>query len=121
MRPPWSVARLYAPVFTKARIEALHAEMSRRGLDSHLGQWLDRLGDTPDPEPVTKVEVSATIGRGRDALRAHRTQVDPDGPWFQVPEEVVLAAYPFEDFELMASREAPDDDDDLFAGITPGD
>ena len=67
---------------------------------------------------VTRVPVAATIGRGREALRAHRTQVDPDGPWFRVPEDVVTVAYPFEDFELMASRVAPvPGEDDLFAGI----
>jgi mycothiol S-conjugate amidase len=38
-------------------------------------------------------------------LRAHRTQIDPDGPWFQVPLDLVLTVYPYEDFELLASRD----------------
>ena len=40
----------------------------------------------------------------REALRAHRTQVDPDGPWLSVPLDVVIAAYPYEDFEVLAAR-----------------
>ena len=53
---------------------------------------------------MTSIDVSSTMQRGRDALRAHRTQVDPDGFWFQVPLELVIDTYPFEDFELLASR-----------------
>ena len=29
--------------------------------------------------------------------------MDPDGFWFSIPEELVLKAYPYEDFELLAS------------------
>ena len=43
--------------------------------------------------------------RARDALRAHRTQIDPDGFWFKMPVELVEEIYPYEDFELLASRD----------------
>ena len=52
------------------------------------------------------------------ALRAHATQVDPDGSWFACPMPMQQAVWPTEDYELAHARvpiELPEDD--LFAGI----
>jgi mycothiol S-conjugate amidase len=62
--------------------------------------------------------VTGYVEQGRDALRAHRTQIDPASAWFQAPSELVEEIYPWEDFELMATRVPPSHDDDLFAGIS---
>src|SRR3954463_14031222 len=54
-----------------------------------------------------------------DALRAHATQVDPDGPWFRAPLELQKKAWPTEDYELARSLvESTGNgmEDDLFAG-----
>ena len=53
-----------------------------------------------------------------DALRAHATQVDDDGWWFNVPMELQQTTWPTEDFQLVHSEvhtELPEDD--LFAGL----
>ena len=91
-------------------------------MESPFGRWLERLADQAAADgPVTSIDVSDQIERARDALRAHRTQVDPDGFWFHVPTETVRAVYPLEDFELLDSRVAADEGaGDLFAGIDPG-
>ena len=117
--PPWEVARLYAPVFTARRLRTLHEAMEERGMESPFTEWLDRIDDADDEDhTITSVEVTATIERGRDALRAHATQVDPDGFWFRVPVEVAVQAYPFEDFRLLAGRSpVPGEATDLFAGL----
>ena len=53
-----------------------------------------------------------------DALRAHATQIDPDGFWFQVPMEIQQNAWPTEDFQLARTHiDAPLPESDLFAGI----
>lgn len=116
---PWDIAKLYAPVFTARRIYALHDAMTAAGFDSPFGRWLEHIErGADDHRPITRVDVAGYIDRGRDALRAHRTQVDPDGFWFQVPVDMVRAVYPWEDFELLASRVGPDHpDDDLFSRI----
>ena len=102
---PWAVAKLYAPVFSVTRIVKIHQAMLERGEESPYAEWIERVdADADVGKRLTAVDISATIGRGRDALRAHRTQVDPDGFWFRVPQDVVLASYPYEDFELMAAR-----------------
>ena len=67
---------------------------------------------------MTKVNVVGYIEKGRDALRTHRTQVDPEGSWFAASTELVEAVYPWEDFELLHSSVGwSEGEKDLFAGI----
>jgi hypothetical protein len=117
--PAWAAAKLYAPVFTAARIATLHREMLARGLDSPFARWMERLDpDADEGKRITRVDVADRIERARAALAAHRTQVDPDGFWFQVPAALVAEVYPWEDFELLATRVGWDPgEEDLFAGI----
>lgn len=117
---PWAAAKMYAPVRSLNRMVKLHQAMLERGEESPYAEWIERLDpDADEGKRLTAVDISATISRGRDALRAHRTQVDPDGFWFRVPEEVVLASYPYEDFELLAARVPVEPrETDLFDGIT---
>jgi mycothiol S-conjugate amidase len=117
--PPWAIQKLYAPVFSVKRLVALHEVALAAGRESPYADWLERMDPEADfGKRLTSIDVAATLGRGRDALRAHRTQVDPDGFWFSIPEELVLKAYPYEDFELLASRVPVENNEtDLFAGI----
>ena len=116
--PPWTVSKMYAPIFSMRRAFALHHAMEAAGVESPFSKWLhDADPAADDGKLVTSIDVTSTMRRGRDALLAHRTQIDPDGPWFSIPDHVVLASYPFEDFELLASRVPFRDETDLFAGI----
>ena len=116
---PWVISKVYAPIFTSARIRSLHEAMLERTGESPFEGWLDRLGDHADPNRRTmRHNVAGFIDQGRDALRAHRTQVDPDGFWFKVPTEIVEAVYPWDDFELLYTTVPWDrNESDLFAGI----
>jgi len=101
---PWQITKLYAPVFTTDRITALHQAMLDTAGESPFELWIDRMGTFENPERrVTKVDVTGFVELGREALRAHRTQVDPAGFWFAVPTELVESVYPWEDFELLYS------------------
>lgn len=102
---PWGALRLYAPAFSLRRIRTLGKAMADRGLESPFDRWIAGIDEDAEDPPLTQIDVGPYIDRARSALRAHRTQVDPDGPWFQIPSEVILSAYPYEDFELMASRD----------------
>ncbi len=116
---PWQSLRLVAPVFTVRRAMKFHHAALDRGLESPFEHWLDRIEDLgEDPPDLVAVEVANTLQAGRDALRAHRTQIDPDGVWFALPTEVIAAVYPYEDFEVLAEA-APFDRaaGDLFAGM----
>jgi mycothiol S-conjugate amidase len=116
---PWQPQKLYYfDPFPKKRLEELHAACLRHGIDSPYAEWLrDRRDSEPDPS-TTQVTVGAYLGQRSQALLAHATQVDPDGPWFRVPDEVVAEAYPYEDFVLAYSHvETRLPESSLFAGL----
>lgn len=116
---PWEVSRLYAPIPTRRRVASIHRAMEERGLSSPYGEFLERLGSDVGEDPIAaQVDVGDHIEQARAALAAHRTQVAPDGPWFSVPLDLVREVYPYEDFELLASRvEHEGVVTDLFEGV----
>ena len=89
--PAWATPKLYYHhSFHRARTQALHEAMLARGLES---PYAERLAEwTPDPAHdrriTTRVPCARWFPMRDEALRAHATQVDPDGPWFHVPLEV---------------------------------
>jgi mycothiol S-conjugate amidase len=118
---PWQPLKLYYQHgFNRPRTQALHDEMIRRGHESPYAERLESW--KPDPEHdarvTTKIPCAEYFPIRDQALLAHATQIDPDGPWFHVPVEVQQHAWPTEDFELVHSlvdTELPERD--LFAGI----
>src|ERR1700689_1840427 len=121
---PWQPLKLYYfASFHGAKYVALHAEMLRRGLESPytkiFEEWEERAAKRgPEREITTQVRCGDFFGVRDEALKAHATQVDPNGFWFSCPLEVQQAAWPTEDYHLARSvvdTELPEDD--LFAGI----
>ena len=117
----WQASKLYYSfTFHRAQFAALDQAMTERGLES---PYTERLKDWPDdPEQAaritTRVECAAYYHLRDQALLAHATQVDPEGPWFSIPLEVHKRAWPTEDYQLarcLVDSEIPEDD--LFAGI----
>lgn len=117
---PHEIPKMYAPVFTKERFSALHQAMLERTGTSPYAKWVDALEAREFPDrDLTRIDVKGFVEQGRDALRAHQTQVDPNGFWFEVPTEVVESVYPWEDFELLGSRVGWDQSESsLFDGIS---
>ncbi|HEX5542119.1 MAG TPA: mycothiol conjugate amidase Mca [Micromonospora sp.] len=118
---PWQPLKLYYDVgFSKAKIVALHEAMLEAGLESPYGDWIKQWDSRPDKGEriTTRIECADYFPVRDDALRAHATQVDPDGFWFQVPMELQQRAWPTEDFQLARSLvESPVPESDLFAGV----
>ncbi|EEP73428.1 mycothiol conjugate amidase Mca [Micromonospora sp. KC207] len=118
---PWQPLKLYYDVgFSKGKILALHEGMLAAGLASPYEEWLKRWDDRPDKGPriTTRVECADYFPVRDDALRAHATQIDPDGFWFHVPMELQRQAWPTEDFQLARSVvDSPLPESDLFAGV----
>ncbi len=116
--PRWTVAKVYAVnTFLKERVVALHEAMLGAGLESPYVEWLET-GRRPDVEPHARISCAEQFPRRDAALRAHASQVDPDGRWFAVPRDLEAASYPFEAYELLASEvvtRVPEGD--LFDGI----
>ena len=75
-----------------------------------------------DDHFTTFVDVSDFLHKRREALLAHRTQVDPTGFWMRLPDDVVREVFPWEEFVLARSLVDTgvadgDVEDDLFAGL----
>lgn len=125
---PWMPSKLYYDrAFSPERFRALHFALEEAGLQSpyaeRLAAWLetDAEGHTP---PMPKHQTTTQIDCGDyfeardDALRAHRTQVDPLGFFFAVSPEMQRRAWPWEDYTLVKSRVQTDlPEKDLFAGL----
>jgi mycothiol S-conjugate amidase len=118
---PWQPLKLYYQMsFSLERVTALHEAMLAAGLESPYAEWISKWDPSRDKghRVTTRVPCGEYFPVRDDALRAHATQVDPDGPWFHVPLEVQQAAWPTEDYELARCLvERTDPEDDLFAGV----
>ncbi|WP_329107463.1 mycothiol conjugate amidase Mca [Micromonospora sp. NBC_01699] len=119
--PAWQPLKLYYDIgFSKARFMALHEAVLAAGRESPYADWLKNWEDRPDKGPriTTRVDCAEFFPVRDDALRAHATQIDPDGFFFQVPMEIQQRAWPTEDFQLVKSLvETPMPESDLFAGV----
>lgn len=118
---PWTPLKLYYNHgFSMARIRAAHEALVERGLESPFGEWVESRAarEIPEREVTTRVECAAYFGARDDALRAHATQIDPEGFFFAMPRDLEREVWPYEEYELAESRvpvQLPEDD--LFAGV----
>ena len=120
--PIWSVPKVYYQFgFHRLRYAALDAAMHEAGMDSPYAERLARWDDhNYEHRITTRVPCAEYFEVRDDALRAHASQIDPDGHWFAVPLETQLRAWPTEDWQLVFSA-VPTvvPEDDLFAGLRP--
>jgi mycothiol S-conjugate amidase len=119
--PPWQPSKLYYHMgFTKKRVETLHAALVAEGLPSPYEEWLKNWDSGRDKTNriTTRIECADYFEVRDDALRAHATQVDPNGSWFSVPREFQMKHWPTEDYELVRSFvDSRIPEDELFAGV----
>jgi mycothiol S-conjugate amidase len=125
---PWAPSKLYYDrAFSPERFRALHFALEEAGLQSpyaaRLAAWLeaDAEGHTPAGpahQTTTQVDCGDYFELRDDALRAHRTQIDPEGFFFAVSPELQRKVWPWEDYTLVHSRvQAELPEKDLFAGL----
>lgn len=122
---PWEPLKLYYNHdFSIAKLSALHEAMVEQGVPSPYGDWIGsrQLREIPEREVTTRVRCAEYFPARDEALRAHATQVDPDGFFFAVPRDLEAQVWPVEEYELAHSRVPADlPEDDLFAGVHPED
>ncbi len=118
--PAWQVSKLYYHMNNhRLRLAALDAAMHEEGMDSpyaeRLAQWEER---DLEKRVTTFVPCGEYFEVRDDALRAHASQIDPDGYWFSVPLSIQRRVWPTEDFELAQTLvETSIPEDDLFLGL----
>ena len=122
---PWTPLKLYYNHgFSMARIRAAHEALVERGLESPFGEWVESRAarEIPEREVTTRIACADFFGARDDALRAHATQIDPEGFFFAMPRDLEREVWPYEEYELAESRVAVHlPEDDLFAGLRDGD
>ncbi len=118
---PWTPLKLYYHrAFSLERARALHKAMRVGGLPSPFADVIERAeaDGVPEREVTTRIRCVTHFAARDEALRAHATQVDPEGFFFSVPRDVEARVWPVEEYELAHSRVAVHlPEDDLFAGI----
>jgi mycothiol S-conjugate amidase len=116
---PWQPLKLYYDRgFSRAKMQALHDAFIAEGKESPFTEWMERWNDREDVPVTTQVNVSEWFERRDQALKAHATQIDPDGWFFAIPHELQRQVWPTEDYQLVRSLvDSPLPEDDLFAGI----
>jgi mycothiol S-conjugate amidase len=124
---PWQPSKLYYTGWSARRVRALHEAFLARGEESPYASWFEERGvdETLDQRFTTFVDVSDFLVNRREALLAHRTQVDPTGFWMRLPDDVMREVFPWEEFVLartLVDTGVPEGDgeDDLFAGLRVG-
>ena len=122
---PWSVKKLYYNHgFLRKRMQLLQEEFAKHGQHGPFDKWLKHWDPGLDVfagRVTTRVECSEYFSQRDDALRAHATQIDPDGD-LRRTHRMAATALAHEEFELARSRvpiRVPETD--LFAGIEPDD
>ncbi len=122
---PWQPLKLYYDrMFSPGKLRALHQACLDAGMESPFVGFLERV--EADAEAARRYDAGVTTRiacadwfEQRDrALRAHATQVDPNGLFFMLPLDIQREVWPTEEFQLVRSLvDAPTPEDDLFAGM----
>lgn len=121
--PAWAPLKLYEINRPRERTRQAWERMRERGMKTPLDNPDYKIENftAPDELITTAIDVAQYMGRKRDALLEHRTQIAVDGPFLSMPEDIARDWYGFEYFTLVRSRvELPPRDGyetDLFAGL----
>ncbi|RVW10872.1 mycothiol conjugate amidase Mca [Prescottella agglutinans] len=119
---PWEVQKVYySHGFIRKRLVQFQEEYERRGEEFPMADWLKKW-KTEQGDLMARVTTQIACGdyfpQRDDALRAHATQIDPNGSFFAVPLDIQQKIWPTEEFELAKTRvHTAIPENDLFAGI----
>ncbi len=121
---PWEIAKIYWSAMSESRMRESLRSLRAAG-DTTSFEGMDPDGPlpmtTPDADIAAAVDGNGYVEKKLDALRAHRTQVTVDGPFFALSNNVGNRAWGTEFFRIAKGRPAdvgPDGlETDLFAGL----
>jgi N-acetyl-1-D-myo-inositol-2-amino-2-deoxy-alpha-D-glucopyranoside deacetylase len=123
------VSKFYYTAVPRSFIEASIVAMKEQGDDSHeFFGGVESADDVPfaksDDEITTQIDARDFLDAKVEAMRAHATQIEVDGPFFALSNHVGQKAFGLEHYVLMAGEKGPTEADtghdweiDLFAGL----
>ncbi|WP_245979967.1 mycothiol conjugate amidase Mca [Gryllotalpicola protaetiae] len=118
----WQIPKYYFDrLFSSQKTRAVYDELVARYPDSPLIAEFEDMKRWLTESPylaTTRIDVGDQLDAKDAALRSHASQVAPDSPFFFWPNDVVRAAWPTDDYQLIDSKvPAVTPETDLFAGI----
>jgi mycothiol S-conjugate amidase len=120
--PAWQPLKMYYSVWSRARLTAVHEALLRlRGSSPYDEKWFER--PDLDHRITTRLRIGDFLWARSGALRAHKTQVDENEPfWFGLSDEELAEVFPYEDWVLArtlvpSTRREGELEGDLFDGI----
>jgi len=120
------VQKFYYTAVPRSFIEASIVAMKEQGHEFFGG--VESADDVPfaksDDEITTQIDARDFLDAKVEAMRAHATQIEVDGPFFALSNHMGQKAFGFEHYVLMAGEKGPTDastghdwEIDLFAGL----
>ncbi len=126
---PWSPAKLYYTAIAKSALQAgidyfREAEIESDFFSADVQSADDLPFGVPDEQITTQVDAREQLPAKVAAMRAHRSQIAVDGPFFALADGAGRTAFGIEHYVLVEGERGPgvganDWEDDLFAGVEP--
>ncbi|MFO7548738.1 MAG: PIG-L family deacetylase [Acidimicrobiia bacterium] len=114
----WEPSKLYWTAWARSRVVRFAEMRHAMGMIDDEELERARSAGVPDRDVTAWIDVTDRVDRKERALRAHRSQIPEDWFLISVPDEVKPEVLGREAFVRVFSRvEAPDREDDLFAGL----
>jgi len=105
---------LYYVCFPKSTFTKIWQEFYRLGIKPPFAsEDIESLG-TPEEEVTTIIDVSEYVDIKISSLNCHRTQIDPKGPFEQLPKDMMRKIMSIEHYTLVSHSEYEKQDDILF-------
>ena len=111
-RPP----ALYYVCFPRSNFQRMWRKMVELDITPPFASQDIELVGTPDDEVTTVLELSAWVDIKIESLNCHRTQIDPNGPFAQLPAEMMREIMGKE-YYTLALPEGVGPEGDLLAGL----
>ena len=112
----WTPRFLYYVCFPRRNFRKMWERMAELGIEPPFASLeADKIG-SPDEAVSTTIDVSPYVETKRASLACHRTQMNANGPFSQLPEDMMREIMSTEYFTLAVSQ-GDDAGTDLLAGL----
>ncbi len=122
---PWRAGKLYFSAVPRSVLQA-GIDLLRESGDTSGFFGVEKAEDlpfgVPDEQVTTAVDASEQLEAKVAAMRAHKTQIAVDGPFFALSNNIGQRAFGIEHYTLAKGERGPGSgphgwEDDLFAGV----
>ena len=101
---PWTPRSLYYVCFPRSNFQRMWERMIELGIEPPFAKLEAEKIGSPDEAVTTTMDVTPYVETKRASLACHRTQMDPNGPFAQLPEDMMLDIMSTEYFTLAVSQ-----------------